>query len=60
MNRILALLALVARRPRTALRGAAEFRSDLTTSYDWPAIESYDAGRELAHAVTLRRFEESR
>ncbi len=37
--------------------GAIEFRSDLTSSYDYPLIESCDSGRELAHRVTLRHWD---
>lgn len=37
--------------------GMTEFRSDLTRHYDHPLIEDYDRGRELAHRLTLRRFD---
>jgi hypothetical protein len=38
------------------LLGMREFRSDVTTS--WPGKEeAYDWGREIAHRLTLRRFE---
>lgn len=43
--------------PRAALVGWREYRTDFTTSYDWPAIESYDSGRELHHLVTLRKYD---
>lgn len=33
-------------------------RSDFTTSIDYPLIETYDWGREKAHRVTFRRFEQ--
>jgi len=36
------------------IRGVIEFRSDLTTHYDYPLIESYDLGREWAHRLTFR------
>ncbi len=39
------------------LNGIREFRSDLTTHYDYPLIESYDRGREHAHRITRRRYE---
>jgi hypothetical protein len=38
-------------------KGIREFRSSFTTHYEWPLIESYDRGREIAHRFTLRRFE---
>lgn len=41
------------------LLGIREFRSDWTTSYDDNRIEAYDAGRELAHKLTFRRFDNS-
>lgn len=37
--------------------GIREFRTDWTTSFDPPLINWYDAGREFAHRVTLRKFE---
>lgn len=38
--------------------GMTEFRTSWTTSYDDDALmETYDRGRELAHALTFRRFE---
>lgn len=41
------------------LRGMREFRSDFTASYDDTALQdAYDWGRELAHRVTLRRFDQ--
>lgn len=39
------------------MRGMREFKRNVTTHYDWPLIEWYDAGRELAHVLTLRRYE---
>lgn len=39
------------------LHGLWEFRTDFTTHYGPDLIESYDSGRELAHRLTLRRFE---
>jgi hypothetical protein len=40
------------------LRGVREFRLGITTHYDWPEIEIYDKGREFAHKMTLRKFEQ--
>lgn len=38
--------------------GIAEFRSDLTTSFDdWETLDAYEWGREWAHRLTFRRFE---
>lgn len=37
--------------------GMFEFRRNATTHFDYPEIETYDAGRELAHRLTLRHFE---
>lgn len=34
-----------------------EFKSDFTTSYDDKRIEAYDWGREIAHRVTFRRYD---
>lgn len=44
---------------RAFLLGLLEFRSDSTTSYDPPLIEVYDAGRDLAHRLTLRHWDHS-
>jgi hypothetical protein len=41
------------------LLGMREFRSMWTTSYDdLDVMETYDRGRDLAHRLTLRRFED--
>lgn len=40
------------------LLGIREFRSQVTTSFDSPLIEAYDTGRDLAHRLTLRVFEQ--
>lgn len=37
--------------------GVVEFRSTFTTYFDFRLIGAYDAGREFAHAITLRKFE---
>ncbi len=34
-----------------------EFKLGMTTHFDYPLIEWYDAGRELAHVLTFRHFE---
>lgn len=39
------------------LNGMREFRSDCTTYYDGDLIETYDAGRDRAHALTLRKWD---
>jgi hypothetical protein len=40
------------------LNGMAEFRSRYTTHYSkYSHMCAYDRGRELAHRLTLRRFE---
>ena len=40
------------------LKGMAEFRLSFTTRYENPSLaHAYDQGRELAHKVTLRRFD---
>jgi len=45
------------RHPRVALLGVREFRGSVTTHVHDNLIESYDSGRELAHLVTMRRYE---
>lgn len=41
------------------LLGVLEFRSDFTTHFsNWDAMCSYDWGREWAHRLTFRRFEQ--
>jgi hypothetical protein len=47
---------------RAFVLGVREFRSDLTTSFvghpdEYRMYEAYDKGRDLAHRVTLRRFD---
>lgn len=43
---------------RAFLLGMAEFRSDCTTGFDdLDLLDAYDAGRDLAHRLTLRRFD---
>lgn len=58
MSHLRHVLKYALRRPRLALLGMREFRSDFTTHFDDDdELESYDSGRELAHMVTLRRYE---
>jgi hypothetical protein len=59
MRHLTGVVLWAARHPRVAWLGMREFRTDCTTHYDYPLIESYDAGRELAHMVTLRRFDQA-
>lgn len=54
---LLSVLRAALRRPRNAALGVREFRLGATTFFDPPQIDAYDAGRELAHLATLRRFE---
>lgn len=37
--------------------GVREFRSDFTSNPGDDLMETYDAGRELAHKLTFRHFE---
>lgn len=40
--------------------GIVEFRSDFTLSFEDDNIqEIYDAGREVTHKITLRKFDKS-
>ena len=58
MGHLIHCLRYALRRPRIALNGVREFQLSFTTHYDdHDELESYDAGRELAHMITLRRFE---
>lgn len=46
------------RKLRAFILGMTEFCTAWTTSFDdLDLVESYDAGRELAHRLTFRRFE---
>jgi hypothetical protein len=45
------------KRLKAYVLGVVEFRQGVTTHYEYPLIESYDKGRELAHRVTRRRYE---
>jgi hypothetical protein len=42
---------------RAFILGMREFRLSLTTHFNGDLIEAYDCGRELAHRLTLRRYE---
>ena len=42
------------------LNGMREFRRDLTMHSEYPLIETYDRGRDRAHALTLRRWDGNR
>jgi hypothetical protein len=58
MKHLIRCAALAARHPRTAALGAREFRSGVGTTYDDPSrSDAYDAGRELAHIATARRWD---
>lgn len=46
-------------RVRIWLLGVREFRSSATTHFSYPEIETYDAGREFAHRITRRRWDEA-
>jgi hypothetical protein len=40
------------------ITGVCEFRSDFTTGYDdYDLLCVYDQGRELAHRLTLRKWD---
>lgn len=41
------------------LLGLCEFRSSLTTHFEGHQGEAYDRGRELAHRLTWRLFEQA-
>lgn len=38
--------------------GMREFRLSMTTAYDEALRECYDKGRDLAHRLTLRHYED--
>jgi len=46
-------------RIKAFLLGVWEFRSSVTTHYDYPLIETYDRGRDLAHRLTFRHWDEA-
>lgn len=58
MIHVVRCVAAAIRHPRIAALGAREFRSDWGMTYDAPdRSDAYDAGRELAHIATLRRWD---
>ena len=45
---------------KTFALGMIEFQTDFTTHFDdQELLETYDMGRELAHRLTLRKFEQT-
>lgn len=42
------------------LLGILEFRTNITTRVDCNHITKYDMGRELAHKLTFRYFDDNR
>ena len=48
----------MAKRIKAFLHGALEFRAGCTTHYPEPLICDYDAGREWAHRITLRHWDD--
>jgi hypothetical protein len=58
MRHVIQCLRYALRYPRLALMGAREFRGSVGMTYGiYEMQEAYDAGRELAHLVTGRRYE---
>lgn len=47
------------RKIRIFLLGMCEFRAMVTSHFDYPEIEIYDKGRDFAHKLTFRLFEET-
>ena len=46
---------------RAFMLGMYEFRRDLTTHFDTDyMLEIYDRGRDLAHRITLRKYDNNR
>lgn len=43
---------------RAFLLGMYEFRRDFTTHFDGDLIETYDRGRDLAHRLTMRTWDQ--
>jgi hypothetical protein len=46
------------RKVKIFLLGVWEFRRNVTTSFDDKEINVYDRGREFAHRITFRFFED--
>ncbi len=63
MSRVLWLIARVLAAPLAGLRGAVEFRRGIGMTYDNDAgarrSAAYDSGRELAHLLTGRRWDQA-
>jgi hypothetical protein len=59
MIHVLKCLASAVRHPAVALLGVGEYRTDFTTSVEDRLLDAYDAGRELAHIATRRRYDAS-
>lgn len=58
VRHLLTVLGYIVQRPHLAWRGAREYRSDVTEHFeDLFDLECYDAGRELAHMLTRRRYD---
>jgi len=58
MSHLVYCLQAAVRHPGAALLGVREFKSGVGMTYgDWSKSEAYDAGRELAHMLTLRHWE---
>lgn len=58
IRRIVDLLGTAVAHPHLAAMGAREFRSTVGMSWDDPTrSDAYDAGRELAHITTRRRWD---
>lgn len=59
MNHLLYVVRCALRHPLIALGGAREFRCFFTKHYDDDdLLQSYDSGRELAHMLTLRWYDD--
>lgn len=44
---------------RAFIKGMREFRLSMTTAYEDDSLrESYDMGRDMAHRLTLRNYED--
>lgn len=44
-------------RLKSYIMGMREYRESITTNSGEELIESYDRGRDRAHALTMRRYE---
>ena len=58
MRHITKCLIAASRHPRLALKGVREFRSSLGLTFlTYDQCNAYDAGRELAHIATFRKYD---